>query len=82
MERKIVQLEIEKEALKKEEDTASQERLAQIEKEMRQFEGNFEPDHEGPLGERKRRPFRKSREIKEHIEQLKSSRKMPNGKGI
>ena len=52
--RRIMQLEIEQAALKKEEDEASHRRLEILEKELAQQRETFQC-HEGPLGERKDR---------------------------
>ena len=52
VERKIMQLEIERQALKREEDKASKDRLAQLEREIHKSEGNLERSQDA-LAERK-----------------------------
>jgi len=69
LERRIVQQEIEKEALKKEVDPASQERLAKIEKELADLKEKSEAMKAHWRQEKE--AIQKIRETKERIEQLK-----------
>jgi ATP-dependent Clp protease ATP-binding subunit ClpB len=69
LERKILQMEIEKEALKKEVDPASIERLEKIEKELLELKGQS-----GEMKvhwEKEKGAIQKIRQIKEEIEQLR-----------
>ena len=65
-----MQLEIERQALKREEDKASKERLAQLEKEIHNLK-ETSSGLKGPLAERKGSDSEQSREIKEKIEATK-----------
>lgn len=69
IERKIMQLEIERQALKKEKDQASQERLKEIEEEINAHSKKLEQLK--AHWEKERELIKKIREIKEKIEQAK-----------
>ncbi len=58
VERKITQMEIERQALLKEKDKASRERLEKIDKELAELKSPGR-SHEGSLAERERRRFRR-----------------------
>ena len=67
--RRVMQLEIEREALKKETDTASQERLARLEKEVANLKANA--DALKAQWESEKESVQKVRAIREEIEQTK-----------
>ena len=69
IERKIMQLEIEREALKKESDVASRDRLGKIEKELSGFKENINQMKLHWKGEKE--TIQKIRSIKEQIEKAK-----------
>ena len=69
VERKILQLSIEKQALSKEEDAASRERLAKLEGELAALTG--ERDSMKLRWENEKRGIDSSRKLKEELEQLK-----------
>ena len=65
-----MQLEIEREALRKEKDAASQERLEKLEKELADLQGRVRRACR-PAGRPRRKPCSGSRELREQIEQTK-----------
>jgi ATP-dependent Clp protease ATP-binding subunit ClpB len=67
--RRIMQLEIEREALKKETDSASKERLAKLEKELANLKANA--DQLKAQWQAEKESVQKIREIREQIEQTK-----------
>jgi ATP-dependent Clp protease ATP-binding subunit ClpB len=69
LERKILQMEIEKEALKKEVDPASMERLERIEKELLEIKGQSREMK--AHWEKEKEAIQSIRQIKEEIEQLR-----------
>ncbi|MDR2182518.1 MAG: ATP-dependent chaperone ClpB [Treponema sp.] len=69
LERKLLQLSIEKQALSREEDAASQERLGKLEKEI--AETASERDAMNARWEGEKKDIQKIREIKQQIEELK-----------
>jgi ATP-dependent Clp protease ATP-binding subunit ClpB len=79
IQRKITQLEIEREALKKEKDKASKERLEKLEKELSEFKANMEEmtDH----WKEEKEVIYKIREIKERLESTKSEAQMAERQG-
>jgi ATP-dependent Clp protease ATP-binding subunit ClpB len=70
LERKILQMEIEKEALKKEVDPASRERLGKIEKDLSELKG--QSDTLKVHWRKEKESIQTIRKIKEEIEQLKT----------
>ena len=79
VERKILQLEIEKQALKREEDKASKERLAQLEREIH----NLRETSDGLKGHWKneKESIQRIRELKEKIEATKVEEQQAQRKG-
>ena len=79
IQRKITQLEIEREALKKEKDKASKDRLEKLEKELSDFKANMEEmtDH----WKEEKEVIYKIREIKERLESTKSEAQMAERQG-
>ena len=79
VERKILQLEIEKQALKREEDKASKERLAQLEREIR----NLRETSDGLKGHWKneKESIQRIRSLKEKIEATKVEEQQAQRKG-
>ncbi len=70
VERRIMQLEIEREALRKESDKASKERLEKLEKELADLK---EEQRASPrTGSRRRKRSRRARKLKEEIEQVRA----------
>jgi len=69
LERKLLQLSIEKQALTREEDTASQSRLVKLEKEIADL--SAERDAMNARWEKEKKDVQKIREIKQQIEELK-----------
>ena len=69
LERKLLQLSIERQALSREEDRASKERLGKLEKEIADL--SAERDAMKARWNREKRDIQKIREIKQHIEELK-----------
>jgi len=69
LERKLLQLSIERQALSREEDTASKERLTKLEKEIADL--SAERDAMKARWEREKLDIQKIREIKQRIEELK-----------
>jgi ATP-dependent Clp protease ATP-binding subunit ClpB len=69
LERKLLQLSIEKQALTREEDAASQSRLGKLEKEIADL--SAERDAMNARWEREKKDVQKIREIKQQIEELK-----------
>ncbi|MDR2768775.1 MAG: AAA family ATPase, partial [Treponema sp.] len=69
LERKLLQLSIEKQALSREEDSASKERLGKLEKEI--AETGSERDAMNARWEGEKKDIQKIREIKQQIEELK-----------
>jgi ATP-dependent Clp protease ATP-binding subunit ClpB len=67
--RRIMQLEIEREALRKETDTASKERLAKLEKELADLRG--ESDALTARWQREKATVQKLRQLREQVEQTK-----------
>ncbi len=70
IQRKMTQLEIEKEALKKEKDQGSKDRLKKIERELSGFEGDME--EMSAQWKKEKEAISKIREIKERLESTKS----------
>ncbi|MBI5750053.1 MAG: AAA family ATPase, partial [Nitrospinae bacterium] len=79
IERKIMQLSIEKEALKKESDAASRDRLGKIEKELSGFKENINKMKLHWKGEKE--TIQKIRSIKEQIEKAKLEEQTAERKG-
>ena len=79
VERKIMQLSIEKEALKKESDVASRDRLGKIEKELSGFKENINQMKLHWKGEKE--TIQKIRTIKEQIEKAKLEEQTAERKG-
>ncbi len=73
VQRKVMQLEIERQALKKEKDKASVERLKKIEKELADLKG--EVKEKSLQWEKEKKSISKIREIKERIEKTKQEMK-------
>jgi ATP-dependent Clp protease ATP-binding subunit ClpB len=67
--RRVMQLEIEREGLKRETDTASKERLAKLEKELAELKSSY--DERKALWEVERQEVTAQREIKEEIDHVR-----------
>jgi len=79
IQRKMTQLEIEKEALKKEEDQGSKDRLEKIEKELSELKVNM--DEMSTHWKKEKETISKIREIKERLESTKSDAQMAERQG-
>ena len=79
IQRKVTQLEIEREALKKEKDRASKDRLEKIEKEL----GDLQSDKEQMVGhwQREKEAISKIREIKEKMESTRTEAQLAERQG-
>ena len=80
MERKITQVEIEREALRREQDPASKERLAKIEKELADLK-----EKSAALKahwQKEKEVITRIQAVKEQIEKAKIERPRPSGWGI
>ena len=80
LDRRLIQLKIEREAVKKEKDEASQKRFALIESEIKQLEKEY-ADLEEDLEGREGRRSQGSQHIKEEIEKLRLQMDEPQRKG-
>jgi len=79
IQRKITQLEIEREALKKEKDPASRERLEKLEKELTDLKA--EKEKMGGHWKREKEAISKIREIKEKLESTKTEAQLAERQG-
>jgi ATP-dependent Clp protease ATP-binding subunit ClpB len=79
IQRKITQLEIEKEALKKEKDKASRERLERIEKELKELK--IETDGMIAHWKKEKEAIARIREIKERLESTRSEAQIAERQG-
>jgi ATP-dependent Clp protease ATP-binding subunit ClpB len=79
IQRKITQLEIEREALKKEKDAASRGRLEKLEKELTSLKA--EKDEMGGHWKKEKEAISKIREIKEKLESTKTEAQMAERQG-
>jgi ATP-dependent Clp protease ATP-binding subunit ClpB len=79
IQRKMTQLEIEKEALKKEKDQASRDRLTKIEKELSELKALME--EMSTHWEKEKEAISKIRDIKEKLESTKSEAQMAERQG-
>jgi ATP-dependent Clp protease ATP-binding subunit ClpB len=79
IQRKITQLEIEREALKKEKDPASRERLEKLEKELTDL--NTQKEEMGGHWKKEKEAISKIREIKEKLESTKTEAQLAERQG-
>jgi ATP-dependent Clp protease ATP-binding subunit ClpB len=79
IQRKITQLEIEKEALKKEKDSASKDRLKKIEKDLSEYRG--QTDEMTAHWKREKEAISNIRDIKEKLESTRSDAQMAERQG-